>query len=135
MRRICLIGVCCIAAQLAVPASAYAWWEYIEAFSGPAFGWGWDIELRVACVTRPDPDVVRQILQTVNSNVATLSKLEQSTQTVRTMRELGGWTEHVNQWTAANQDLRGDIVRLSALVQPLLDTPGHYPINRRGADA
>jgi hypothetical protein len=51
MRRIFLIGVCCIAAQLATPASAHAWWEYIEAFSGPAFGWGWDIELRLVCFT------------------------------------------------------------------------------------
>lgn len=35
MRRTSLIFVCFVAVQLAMPTKAAAWWEYIEALSGP----------------------------------------------------------------------------------------------------
>lgn len=49
MRRICtLIGSAIV--LLAVPAPSYAWWEFLEEFSGPRKFYGWDIQMRVFCL-------------------------------------------------------------------------------------
>jgi hypothetical protein len=49
MRRICtLVGSAIV--LLAVPAPAYAWWEFLEEFSGPKKFYGWDIQMRVFCL-------------------------------------------------------------------------------------
>lgn len=49
MRRICtLIGAAMV--LLAVPAPSYAWWEFLEEFSGPRKFYGWDIQMRVFCL-------------------------------------------------------------------------------------
>jgi hypothetical protein len=49
MRRICtLVGSAIV--LLAVPAPSYAWWEFLEEFSGPRKFYGWDIQMRVFCL-------------------------------------------------------------------------------------
>lgn len=49
MHRICtLVGSAIV--LLAVPAPAYAWWEFLEEFSGPRKFYGWDIQMRVFCL-------------------------------------------------------------------------------------
>jgi hypothetical protein len=48
MRRCCVYAV--FALVVLMPARTYAWWEFIEALSGPGRFYGWDIQLRVFCV-------------------------------------------------------------------------------------
>lgn len=49
MSRVCAILVSCVLLQALVPTTAYAWWEYIEAWSGPGPWKGFDIEARLVC--------------------------------------------------------------------------------------
>jgi hypothetical protein len=50
MRRISVIVLACACAQLLLPARAYAWWEFVEQFSGPKNFYGWDIQVRLFCL-------------------------------------------------------------------------------------
>ena len=49
-------SVVCIVLALVIllPVPAHAWWEYIEALSGPGKFYGWDIQIRLFCVVEAD---------------------------------------------------------------------------------
>lgn len=49
MRRISVIFLAFALVQL-LPARAYAWWEFVEQFSGPKNFYGWDIQVRLFCM-------------------------------------------------------------------------------------
>ena len=49
MRRTCLIFLCFVAVQAALPKEASAWWEYIEALSGPGPLRGFNLDVRLVC--------------------------------------------------------------------------------------
>lgn len=49
MRRVCAVLVCCAVVQLIVPARAYAWWDFLEEFSGAGPFKGVDVDVRLAC--------------------------------------------------------------------------------------
>jgi hypothetical protein len=57
-RRVVLV-LGCLSCILAFPATASAWWEFIEGFSGPRSRFGWDIEIRLACFNKVDPVITR----------------------------------------------------------------------------
>ena len=50
MKRVCAVLFCCAVVQLTVPTRAYAWWDFLEEFSGPGPFWGPDFDARVACL-------------------------------------------------------------------------------------
>ena len=50
-----VIATCCVVVQLATPAPAQAWWEWLDQLSGPGPFTGWDFQWRVKCI--PDTRV------------------------------------------------------------------------------
>ena len=56
-----LIVTCCVVVQLAAPAPAHAWWDWIDQLSGPGPFTGWDVQWRVKCIpdTRPGAEDLR----------------------------------------------------------------------------
>jgi len=45
-----VIATCCVVVQLAAPAPAQAWWEWLDQLSGPGPFMGWDVQLRLVCI-------------------------------------------------------------------------------------
>ena len=45
------IATCCVVMQLAAPAPAHAWWEWLDQLSGPGPFTGVDVQWRVKCIT------------------------------------------------------------------------------------
>ena len=45
-----VIATCCVVVQLAAPAPAQAWWEWLDQLSGPGPFTGLDIQWRVKCI-------------------------------------------------------------------------------------
>ena len=48
--RYLVIATCCVVVQLATPAPAQAWWEWLDQLSGPGPFTGWDFQWRVKCI-------------------------------------------------------------------------------------
>jgi hypothetical protein len=61
MRRISLATASVVILQLAMPASTFAWWDFLEQFSGPRKFYGWDIQLRLFCVVETTKQVIRYV--------------------------------------------------------------------------
>lgn len=57
MRRASVV-IASLAVLLMLPSTAFAWWDFIEQFSGPRKFWGPDIQLRLFCVVETDQQVV-----------------------------------------------------------------------------
>jgi hypothetical protein len=56
LRQVCVVAVIGVLGLFVAPAPAYAWWDFIEEFSGPRKFQGPDIQLRLFCVMQPqDP--------------------------------------------------------------------------------
>jgi hypothetical protein len=55
MRRVALTLVWTALIVVVIPSPAAAWWEFLEELSGPGRFYGWDIQLRVFCVTDAIP--------------------------------------------------------------------------------
>jgi hypothetical protein len=55
-----VIATCCVVVQLAAPAPAQAWWEWLDQLSGPGPFTGWDVQWRLKCIadTRPTVEVL-----------------------------------------------------------------------------
>src|SRR5262245_52424733 len=53
MRRLCIVGVSCVAVQLLMPTPAHAWWGWWDEMSGPGPWMFVDAQYRIACI--PDP--------------------------------------------------------------------------------
>jgi hypothetical protein len=51
MRRAYTIVACTLILQGLLSSPAYAWWDEVEKMSGPGRFYGWDIELRLFCIT------------------------------------------------------------------------------------
>ena len=62
MRRCWAIVVGLVLVQVLVPSSAYAWWDFIEAFSGPRKFWGPDVQLRLFCLVETEKDVLTYVM-------------------------------------------------------------------------
>ena len=45
-----LIVTCCVVVQLAAPAPAQAWWDWLDQLSGPGPFWGVDLSYRLICI-------------------------------------------------------------------------------------
>lgn len=54
MRRLCQIVAFAVLLQGLVVSPTYAWWDDVEHMSGPGPFFGWDIQLRLFCVVKPD---------------------------------------------------------------------------------
>jgi hypothetical protein len=61
MRRVCQIAMFAALFQGLWVSPTYAWWDEVEHMSGPGPFFGWDIQLRLFCVIKPDngPSEVR----------------------------------------------------------------------------
>jgi len=66
-----VIATCCVVVQLAAPAPAQAWWEWIDQLSGPGPFTGWDVQWRVKCIPdlRTGPGVTDLSLANIESSV------------------------------------------------------------------
>jgi len=64
-----LVVTCCVVVQLAAPAPAQAWWEWIDQLSGPGPFIGWDFQWRVKCIPdlRTGPGVTDLNLANIES--------------------------------------------------------------------
>jgi hypothetical protein len=51
MRRVALTLVSTALIVVALPSPAAAWWEFLEELSGPGRFYGWDVDLRLFCLT------------------------------------------------------------------------------------
>lgn len=51
MRRLSTFAFLAVVIQLVLPARALAWWDFIEELSGPGRFYGWDVEVRLFCLT------------------------------------------------------------------------------------
>jgi hypothetical protein len=62
-----LIVTFCVVVQLAAPAPAHAWWEWLDQLSGPGPFIGWDFQWRVYCIPEDRAGAVDLSLQSINS--------------------------------------------------------------------
>jgi hypothetical protein len=63
MRRLFLIALCCLSFQIGTARPAQAWWEFIEAFSGPGPFWGPDLDIRLVCIMESRADASDRVLK------------------------------------------------------------------------
>ena len=61
-----VIATCCVVVQLAAPAPAQAWWEWLDQLSGPGPFTGWDFQWRVKCI----PDAPNAVTDLSLANIA-----------------------------------------------------------------
>jgi hypothetical protein len=54
LRRVCLTATIGVLFLHVTAAPAFAWWDFIEEFTGPRKFYGWDLQLRLLCVVTPD---------------------------------------------------------------------------------
>jgi hypothetical protein len=76
MQRLCAALVCCAVVQLAAPARADAWIDWLEHWSGPGPFIGWDIEARLACIVGPDGSSLQAIMTEVGRRLGQIPGTE-----------------------------------------------------------
>jgi hypothetical protein len=67
MRRVWMIVVCTLLFQAVTPSQSYAWWDGFEHLSGPGPFFGWDIQLRLFCVSEKTVEGVTRVQGEVNT--------------------------------------------------------------------
>ena len=67
LHHVCVVAMMGVLCLFVAPAPAYAWWDFIEEFSGPRKFQGPDIQLRLFCVMRPENSAAGQTAATVQA--------------------------------------------------------------------
>jgi hypothetical protein len=116
MRRVCAVLVCCAVVQLMVPSRAYAWWDFLEEFSGAGPFKGVDVDVRLACfvdtsgVAATHLPAIRATIAAQNASIqartAQADKIPSAEALTRAQNALGAWKGATQLWE--------ELARLSA---------------------
>jgi hypothetical protein len=69
-----VIATCCVVVQLAAPAPAQAWWEWIDQLSGPGPFTGWDFQWRMVCIPETRPGAINISLDGITTGKQRLAR-------------------------------------------------------------
>lgn len=102
MRRVCAVLFCCAVVQLTVPTRAYAWWDFLEEFSGPGPFWGPDFDARVACLVDTSNTGARDAAKKA-SDAARSKSMDGVLTPGGEGSNVGRWKEAMEAWEKARQ--------------------------------
>jgi hypothetical protein len=96
--------VCVTLGLMVVPTPAYAWWDFIEGFSGPQNFYGWDIQVRLFCIV----DKVQEKQETVNGKRVRFNEIEEGA-TEKLIPSAIGVVASACKVKASDPDQKGDV--------------------------